>query len=236
MNNFNDENESVRDTLSRVMTDMGYFSNPVTINTPVGSRTFYEPANTTAAIPNHQHGGSFGTTANNTWNDVKDFAADAWDTTKAASVGYATGATLGNFDEGMGVATAAVTGNSNNYTMGRDSTRKMQKDLQQRHPYVYGAAEFIGAMTTPMHLVKDATFANKAFNAATDTLNASAGYAENWNDFGTNLLVNGIANTVGLNGERLPLWRAIGATGKRIIRQGINSLADKTKNMYYDES
>ena len=43
MNNFNDENESVRDTLNRVMTDMGYFSNPVTINTPVGSRTFYEP-------------------------------------------------------------------------------------------------------------------------------------------------------------------------------------------------
>ena len=42
MNNFNDENESVRDTLNRVMTDMGYFSNPVTINTPVGSRTFYE--------------------------------------------------------------------------------------------------------------------------------------------------------------------------------------------------
>jgi len=44
MNNFNDENESVHDTLNRVMTDMGYFSNPVTINTPVGSRTFYEPA------------------------------------------------------------------------------------------------------------------------------------------------------------------------------------------------
>jgi hypothetical protein len=43
MNNFNDENESVRDTLNRVMIDMGYFSNPVTINTPVGSRTFYEP-------------------------------------------------------------------------------------------------------------------------------------------------------------------------------------------------
>ena len=43
MNNFNDENESVHDTLNRVMTDMGYFSNPVTINTPVGSRTFYEP-------------------------------------------------------------------------------------------------------------------------------------------------------------------------------------------------
>ncbi len=43
MSYFNNENESVRDTLNRVMTDMGYFDNPVTINTPVGSRTFYEP-------------------------------------------------------------------------------------------------------------------------------------------------------------------------------------------------
>ena len=42
MNNFNNEDESVHDTLNRVMTDMGYFSNPVTITTPVGSRTFYE--------------------------------------------------------------------------------------------------------------------------------------------------------------------------------------------------
>ena len=42
MSNFNDENEKVRDTVGRVMTDMGYFNNPVTINTPIGSRTFYE--------------------------------------------------------------------------------------------------------------------------------------------------------------------------------------------------
>ena len=233
MSNFNDENESVRDTLNRVMTDMGYFSNPVTINTPVGSRTFYEPANA-ATIPNHQHGGSLGTTVNDTWNAVKDFAADAWDTTKAASVGYATGATLGNFDEGMGAATAAVTLNSDNYAMGRDATRQLQKNLQQRHPLVYGASEFVGAMTTPMHLVKDATFANKAFNAATDTLNASAGYAENWNDFGTNLVVNGFTNAVGLGVGLMPFGRGLGVTGKKIIKQGFNSFADNMKNMYYN--
>ena len=74
-------------------------------------------------------------------------------------------------------------------------------------------------MTTPMHLVKDATFANKAFNAATDTLNASAGYAENWNDFGANLLVNGAANAVGLGVGLMPFGRGLGVTGKKIIKQ-----------------
>ena len=94
-------------------------------------------------------------------------------------------------------------------------------------------------MTTPMHLVKDNTFANKALNAATDTLNASAGYAENWNDFAANLLVNGIANTLGLKAEQLPIFRAsarpLAQLGKKFIKQGINSSADKMKNMFYSE-
>ena len=67
----------------------------------------------------------------------------------------------------------------------------MKNDLRERHPYIYGGAEFIGAMTSPMHLFKDTTKVNKALNAAADTLNASAGYAENWNDFGNNLVANG---------------------------------------------
>ena len=94
-----------------------------------------------------------------------------------------------------------------------------------------------------MHLAKDTTFANKVLNAATDTLNASAGYAENWNDFGTNLAVNGIANMVGLQVEQLPAWRAAGSTlgkfvaknGLKTVKQGINSVADKLKNMYYND-
>ena len=234
--NNNEENETVHDTLYRVMKDMGYFENPVTISTPLGSRTFYEN-NSTAMIPNHQHGGNYGITANNTWNNVKDIAADAWNTTKAATVGYASGATLGNFDEGMGAATAAVTLNPKNYTMGRDATRQLQNDLQQQHPWAYGVGEFVGTMTTPMHLVKGENFKQKAFNAFTDTLNASAGYAENWNDFGTNLAVNGIANNVGLIADKIPLGRAAGRPlvqfGKKIFKQGINSSADKMKNMYY---
>ena len=154
---------------------------------------------------------------------------------EAGAVGYASGATLGNFDEGMGAATAAVTGNSKNYTMGRDVVRQLQNDLNHKYPYIYGGAEFVGAMTTPMHLAKGENFKQKALNAFTDTLNASAGYAENWNDFGTNLAVNGVANTIGLKAEQLPFWRAVGSTGKKIVKQGINSFADKAKNIFYNE-
>ena len=178
-----------------------------------------------------------------TWDKIKNAANNFADATQAATVGYATGASLGNFDEAMGTATAAVTGNPNNYTLGRDATRQLQNNLQKQHPYVYGGAEFAGAMTTPMHLAKDTTFANKALNAFTDTLNASAGYAQNWKDFGTNLAVNGIANIVGLKAEQLPIWRATGNTlskfatntGRKFIKQGINSSADKLKNVYYKE-
>ena len=177
------------------------------------------------------------------WDRVKNAANNFAGRTEAFSVGYATGATLGNFDEGMGTATAAVTLKPNNYAMGRNATRQLQNDLQQQHPIAYGVGEFTGAMTTPLHFVKDTTFANKALNAATDTLNASAGYAENWDDFWTNLAVNGAANNIGLQVEQLPMWRAAGSTlgkffaknGLKTLKQGINSFADKMKNMYYND-
>ncbi|MBP5353366.1 MAG: hypothetical protein J6Y91_06375 [Alphaproteobacteria bacterium] len=172
-----------------------------------------------------------------TWDKIKDWAHHTGDAMQAAAVGYTTGATLGNFDEAMGTATALTIGNSHNYAVGRDATRQLQADLQQRHPYIYGGAEFVGSMTTPMHLYKDTTFANKARNALTDTLNASAGYAENWNDFATNLVANGAANWLGLKFEQLPLWRAsarpIVQIGKKIFKQGINSSADKAKKLFY---
>ena len=177
------------------------------------------------------------------WDKIKDWAENTGDAMQAGAVGYATGATLGNFDEGMGAATSAVTGNPDNYTMVRDATRQLQNELQQRYPYIYGGAEFVGAMTTPMHLVKEENFKQKAFNALTDTLNASAGYAQSKNDFLTNLAVNGIANIAGLGLERLPIGRAFNSnTGKKLItngykfaRQGLNSVADKLKNMYYND-
>ena len=65
---------------------------------------------------------------------------------------FSTGITLGNFDEVMGGATAALTGNPDNYSMGRDAVRQLQKEHSQRHPYIYGGAEFVGAMMAPMHI------------------------------------------------------------------------------------
>jgi hypothetical protein len=180
--------------------------------------------------------------SNSTWDTLKNAANNFAGGTEAFSVGYATGATLGNFDEGAGLATAALTGNSDNYTMGRDAVRQLQNNLQQQHPWAYGVGEFAGAMQTPMHLAKDTTFANKALNAFTDTINASAGYAENWNDFGVNMAVNGAANVIGLKAEQLPLFRAIGSNlgkwaaknGSKFVKQGINYSADKAKNMFYN--
>lgn len=173
------------------------------------------------------------------WDKFTNWAEHTGDAMQASAVGYATGATLGNFDEAMGAATAAVTLNPDNYTMGRDAVRQLQNDLQQRHPYIYGGAEFTGAMTTPMHLVKDTTFANKALNALTDTGLASVGYAQSLDDFAANLAVNGIANAAGLPIDVIPFTRAAGRPlvqfGKKFIKQGINSSADKMKNMYYKE-
>jgi len=167
------------------------------------------------------------------WDNVKKAANNFADATEAFSVGFTNGLTLGNFDEMMGAATAAITANPNNYQMGRDAVRQLNNNLVQRNPYIYGGAEFVGAMNTPMHFAKDTSFTNKAINAATDTLNASAGYAENWNDFGTNLAVNGIANAAGLKMEQLPFLRGTGVVGRRLFKQGLNSVADKTKNIFY---
>ena len=168
------------------------------------------------------------------WDKFTNWVEHTGDAMQAGAVGYATGATLGNFDEAMGAATAAVTLNPDNYTMGRDATRQLQNDLQQRHPYIYGGGEFLGAMNTPMHLVKDETLAQKGFNALTDTLMASVGYAQNGDDFLTNLAVNGFTNSVGLGADLTPLGRGLGTTGKKIIKQGFNFLTDKARNMFYN--
>ena len=164
---------------------------------------------------------------------LKQWAENTGDAMQAGAVGYTTGATLGNFDEAMGVATAAVTLNPNYYAIGRDAVRRLQEDLQKRHPYIYGGAEFLGAMTTPMHLAKGENFKQKAFNALTDTISASTGYAENADDFVANLAVNGAANMAGLALEQLPYIRGGSIAGRKFIKQGINSLADNAKNMYY---
>ena len=62
------------------------------------------------------------------WEKFKNFAENTGDAMQAGAVGYATGASLGNFDEAMGAATAALTANSDNYAMGRNATRQLQNN------------------------------------------------------------------------------------------------------------
>ena len=164
---------------------------------------------------------------NNTWDVIKDWGENFADSTQAASVAYTTGLTLGNFDEAFGKATALLTGNSDNYTKGRDAVRQLQNDLSQRHPYVYGGAEFLGAVQSPLQLFKGAKKFDNVLNAAVNTAVASAGYAENGKDFGTNLIANGAGNTIGVKMNQLPFFRAAGVGARKALTQGINYVTSK---------
>ena len=164
---------------------------------------------------------------NNIWDTVKNLGENFADATQAATVGYTTGLTLGNFDEVMGGATALLSGNSENYVKGRDATRQLQNDLSQRHPYLYGGAEFVGAVQSPLQLFKGAKKIDNVLNAAVNTGVASAGYAENWKDFGNNLIANGAGNTIGVKMNQLPFFRAAGVGARKALTQGINYVTDK---------
>ena len=156
--------------------------------------------------------------------------------TKAASVGYTTGTSLGNFDEAMGTLATPF---GVDYKGARDSVRQLQNNLSQQHPYVYKGMEMIGAATTPLQLFKGASRGVQAANAVADTIYASAGYAENWNDFGLGLISNGIANGIGYKAKYSPGGRALGNIGRKAftqgINQGLNYFTDNLKNVFYDE-
>lgn len=67
------------------------------------------------------------------------------------------------------------------------------------------------------------------------------GITENYPQYTTNFWGNA-ANNIGLQVEQLPMWRAAGSTlgkffaknGLKTVKQGINSFADKMKNMYHN--
>ena len=163
------------------------------------------------------------------------------DATEAGTVAFTSGLTLGNFDEGMGAATAALTRNPNNYRLGRDAVRQLQNDLRAKYPKLYEASEFVGSAMSPMHLSNKVSAALKVrpelMNAITDTALASSGYAENWKDFFINLAVNGAANTIGYKNNISPLMRGVPRSRpiNKFLKQGVNYLADKTKSLVYND-
>lgn len=170
------------------------------------------------------------------WDTVKQWGNDFADATEAGVVGYATGASLGNFDEAMGGATTAF---GVDYKGARNAVRQLQNNLSQQNPYIYKGMEMIGAATTPMQLLRGTSRGVQAANALADTINASVGYAENWKDFGLGLISNGISNVIGYKAKYSPGGRALGNIGRKAftqgINQGLNYFTDNLKNIFYDE-
>ena len=199
---------------------------------PVDTQQLTMPAGTQQQItmPRNQ----FQQESGGVWNTIKRTAENFADATEAGTVGYTSGLTLGNFDEGMGAATALVTGNSDHYRLGRDATRQLQNDLQQRHPYIYEGAEFVGAMASPTDYLTKFVTPSKIADATVSTLAASAGYAKNWKDFGENLIANGVANTAGLIFDQLSRSKGVGRLIRKPVKQLLNYSTDKAKNWYYD--
>ena len=116
-----------------------------------------------------------------TWDKLKDWAENTGDAMQAGAVGYATGATLGNFDEAMGTAPAAVTLDPRNYTMGRDAVRRLQNDLNHKYPYIYGGAEALGV-----------TLSGMLTKPALASIIAGIGYADNVRDIPANIEKNAV--------------------------------------------
>ena len=169
------------------------------------------------------------------WDTVKQWKDNIADGMQAGAVGYTTGVTLGNFDEAMGTATAALTGNPDNYKMGRDATRKLQNDLRERHPYIYNIAETIGTVTTPMRLFKASKTAplarhsaNRLYNGIMDTGIATIGYSDLSNPY--DVLKN--AGAIGLgNAAGIALGnRMLGRGGGNMARIGFDAAGNALSN------
>ena len=190
------------------------------------------------ATPQQQTQQQAGTSA---WDVVKQWGNNFADATEAGVVGYATGASLGNFDEAMGGAATAL---GVDYQGARDAVRQLQNNLSQQHPYVYGGAETLGAATTPMHFFKDPRYLffsrqarNNLYNALTDTALATLGYADlnNSSDVIKNALSIGAGNVAGYKiGDHL-LGRGIGNISRIGFNAAGNVLGDNIINWLYDK-
>ena len=66
------------------------------------------------------------------WDTVKQWGNNFAGAIEAGVVGYATGASLGNFDEAMG---GAATTFGVDYKGAREAVRQLQNNLSQQHPY-----------------------------------------------------------------------------------------------------
>jgi len=129
------------------------------------------------------------------WDKFKNWAENTGDAMQAASVGYATGATLGNFDEAMGAATAAVTFNPDNYTMGRDAVRQLQENLKNNYPNIYNGAEIAGV-----------THTNKYIPSSVMPVITGIGYANSLDNIPANIMQNAAVSRASKGMQKIPLF------------------------------
>lgn len=173
------------------------------------------------SVPNTQTTNNNANTESSLWNNVKNIGNKIADITTTATVGYTNGATLGNFDELAGGATALLSGNANNYQTGRDAVRNMNKQLQQNNPTLYHTAETIGAATSPIKLFNSSKSAplsrhnqNRIYNAITNTGIATAGYSNNLDEVPESMATIGAGNALGYIAGNKALGRGIGNSAR----------------------
>ena len=86
-----------------------------------------------------------------------------------------------------------LSGNENNYDIARDAVRGLQNDLNERHPYLYGGSEVLGA-----------TMASRFTKPIVAPVIAGVGYADEKDDvltnIGKNMLVSRFTNGI----QKLP--------------------------------
>lgn len=182
---------------------------------------------------------------NDVWENIKKWGNSFAKATEAGSVGFTSGLTLGNFDEGAGLLTASLTGNSGNYEAGRDAVRQLQNNLRKEYPILYNSAEIIGAATSPIKFFKTPKTAflnrhdkNRWYNVLMDTAIGTVGYSDtlDLDEISRNLFLIGLGNAGGTFLSNRMLGRGGGIAARTAYNVGGNLSSNLLSYIFNDES
>ena len=129
--------------------------------------------------------------ANDLWKKIKNHMENFANKTEAAVLGFASGISLGNFDETMGIASNILT--NNNYFNARDAVRELQMQHKNNNKSIYGGAEIAGA-----------TIANKFVKSKYYPVIAGIGYADKSSDIPVETIKNGITSRFTKGIQKVP--------------------------------
>ena len=142
--------------------------------------------------------------SNDLWEKIKNHIENFANKTEAAALGFASGISLGNFDEVMGAASNMLT--NNNYFNARDAVRELQMQHKNNNKSIYGGAEIAGA-----------TIANKFVKSKYYPVIAGIGYADKSSDIPVETIKNGITSRFTKGIQKVPFlsqnYRNLGQNG-----------------------